>query len=216
MKQIKISLKQRGADVERILDTLGLNLTLIGQNYKTILLVDCQTDGSAADISLPLAAKMAAQGKKGVLIDANLLQSDLSTRFQYQAETGLVHYLGGLCAIEEALYETNVPGLSLIPAGYTVANSGLLLSSPQFRALVEDCAGKFDFVVLTAAPIDISEDAETVAALCDGALFIARHGMSHAKKIMLTKTRIQNASCGVIGCVVTDAPQPASYLATAK
>ena len=61
-----------------------------------------------------LAARVADRtGKRVLLVDADLRCSSLARRyrfdFQYAEAFGLAQYLAGMCALEDAVYSTNLP-----------------------------------------------------------------------------------------------------------
>lgn len=95
--------------------------------------------------------------KKAVLIDTDLrasgIQSDYRLRYSTQNHYGLSEYLSGICDMKDAIYRTNWPNTSIIPAGYEAPNPLQLLDTPAMEELIEQLAGQFDVVLIDTPPV---------------------------------------------------------------
>ena len=187
------------------LNTICSNLSFAGKNLKKIVFTSCAASDGKSFLTLQIAANMAKRGKRVVLIDADLRPSELVSRNHIslgENSQGLAHYLAGHCALEDTLYETDIPNAYLIPVGRTTSNPLPLLSSPDFQKLLEECAQKFDLVMIDAAPIGLVIDAAEIARFCDGAVFIARYRKTRARELALAKQQMEQANCPVVGCII--------------
>jgi len=66
--------------------------------------------------------------------------------------------------------------LTILTAGRSASNPLALLSSDNVRAAVKTAAERFDCVLLDTPPVGLLPDAQLVARLCDGVLFVIAAG----------------------------------------
>jgi Mrp family chromosome partitioning ATPase len=81
----------------------------------------CNAGGDEFDTVLNLARVFAVIGKSVLIVAADMRNASLADRFDIGCPDagvkGLAHLLSGDCAVEQAVCPTNIPNLSLIPAG---------------------------------------------------------------------------------------------------
>ena len=85
---------------------------------------------------------------------------------------GLAHFLAGQCDLNDVVYESDVYGMCLIPAGRDVVNPINLIDSSYFEQMLEALAQSFDMVIVDAPPVGMVIDAAEIAAFCDGSVLV--------------------------------------------
>jgi capsular exopolysaccharide synthesis family protein len=105
-----------------------------------------------------------------LLIDADLRRPSLHEIFGIANGPGLVD-IGRGAAIRPPYVEIS-SCLSLLTAGHAVANPLAILTSDQVRATVADAASRFDWVLIDTPPVGLLPDAQLIARLTDGVLFV--------------------------------------------
>ena len=105
-----------------------------------------------------------------LLIDADLRRPSLHEIFGIANGPGLVD-IGRGAAVRPPYVEIS-SCLSLLTAGHAVANPLAILTSDQVRATVADAASRFDWVLIDTPPVGLLPDAQLVARLTDGVLFV--------------------------------------------
>jgi capsular exopolysaccharide synthesis family protein len=68
--------------------------------------------------------------------------------------------------------------LSLLTAGRRLSSPLAMLTSDRMRALVDEAASQFDWVLLDTPPVGVLPDAQLVARLSQGVLFVIAAGMT--------------------------------------
>ena len=118
------------------MNTLCTNLFYCGENIRSVLLTSRYEQEGKSSIAMNVMRTLAGYGKRVVLVDADLRCSTLARRYRFsfaRRETfGLAQYLAGMCELEDAVYQTNLPGAYILPSGREVLNSMQLLSSPRY------------------------------------------------------------------------------------
>jgi Mrp family chromosome partitioning ATPase len=111
-----------------------------------------------------------------LLIDADLRRPSVHEVFGVENGPGLAD-IGRGAAVRPPYVELS-SCLSLLTAGHAVANPLAILTSDQVRALVADAASKFDWVLIDTPPVGLLPDAQLVARLTEGVLFVIAAGVT--------------------------------------
>ena len=149
---------------------------------------------------------LAGYGKRVVLVDADLRCSTLARRYRFSfahRETfGLAQYLAGMCELEDAVYQTNLPGAYILPAGREVLNSMQLLSSPRYGEMMQALRKNFDVVLVDSPPAGVIVDAVEIAKYCDGAIIVVAYNKGRRQDIGEVAASIAKTGCKVLGAVM--------------
>lgn len=152
MKELTIGhIPQFSFDVTESINQLRVNLGFCGSNVKNILITSSVPDEGKSFVIMSLWHQMAAVGAKVLLIDCDLRNSELRSRYQINGVDGMqgvAHYLAGKVELEEVIYQTNVPGGYMIPMISSVTNPPILLEGKRFGQMMEYAKDHFDYVLL--------------------------------------------------------------------
>lgn len=190
------------------MNTLWTNLSYSGSNMKTIAITSCRPDEGKTFVTLNLARTIAETGKRVLVIDADLRKSVITGRYRINSMSGdiwgLAHYLTGQCSIEQMLYETNIPNLSLILAGHEVINSFALLDTSFFSDLLRQLENNFDVVLLDTPPVGTIIDAAIIARHCDGTALVVKANTVSRKELLDAKMQVEKVGGRVLGAVLNN------------
>lgn len=197
-------LSYAGAEAVNILCT---NLSFSGESVKKIMFTSCHASEGKSFLCMNVMRTMAKLGKSVVLVDADLRRSVILQEYGVQfsggeKEEGLSHYLAGMAEENAVVYQTNIPGACLVPAGRNVSNSLPLLNSARFQKLLDDLAAKFDYVIIDAPPIGLVIDAAQIAKYCDGTVFVIGYNTVRRQELADAKEQIGQTGCPVLGTVL--------------
>lgn len=187
------------------LNTLTTNLSFAGNNVQKIMLTSCRPQEGKSFLSMNLMRTLAGVGKQVVLVDADLRRSLLSSRYGVQTSDqmlGLSHYLAGMCTVDDIVFKTNIKNAYMVMAGYDVANSLALLSTPRFARLLDVLAKEFDVVLVDAPPVGVIIDAAQIAKSCDGVLFVVSNDLIPRRELLEATRQIEKTGCPIVGAVL--------------
>jgi capsular exopolysaccharide synthesis family protein len=112
--------------------------------------------------------------RRVMLIDADLRRPGVHQVFRIPNEMGLGD---GLRDEATALRVTEVSErLTVLPAGRPDSNPTAGLTSDRMRAILQEAASRFDWVILDSPPIGLMADAKLMSSLVDGVLLIVGAG----------------------------------------
>ena len=155
-------------------------------------------------ISTNLATILAQSDKRVLIIDADLRRGYLHKYFNLDTQPGLTELLNGQQSLDTVIRPTEVPGLSVISRGKSPANPSELLSSNQFKNLLEQMSEKFDHVIIDTPPVLAVTDGIIISQYSGVNLVIARYAKTQMKELELTLNRFEQAGVKVNGFILND------------
>ena len=190
---------------EEALNTICTNLAFSGRNLRKIVFTsNLQSEGKSW-MAMHVLANLAQRGRKVVLVDADMRRSFLMQRYKMETDGeifGLAHYLTGQCELEDAIYETNLDGACVIPAGRDVTNPVSLVDTPFFKQMLDTLIEKFDMVIVDTPPIGMVIDAAEIAASCDGTVLVLDYNKTRIREIRECKRQMEQSGTPVLGCII--------------
>ena len=188
------------------INTLCTNLSFVGREKRVIMMTSTQAHEGKSFLTMNLLRGMAELGRKTVLVDCDLRKSQIVAKYGLRVSKGVgygtAHYLAGMCTLEEALYETNLPGAHMIPVGREVSNSLALLSTPRLGEMLAWLSEHFDLVLVDAPPVGVIIDAAQIARSCDGTIFAVRYNCTGRRELQDAQRQIANTGCEILGAVL--------------
>ena len=190
------------------INTLCTNLTFVGNEKRIIMVTSTQAHEGKSFLSMNIMRTLAQLGKKVVLVDCDFRKSQIAAKYGVRIQEGTgygtVHYLAGMCSLNDVIYETGIPGAYMVPVGREVSNSLALLSTPRLRQMLSAMEERFDFVIVDAPPVGVIIDAAEIAKSCDGVIFAVRYNMIGRRELLEAKNQIARTGCEVLGAVLND------------
>ncbi len=187
------------------LNTICSNLVFSGKNVRKIVITSCEPNDGKSFVAMQVVYNMAKRGKRVLLLDADLRLSVLNAHYNIQLigqGYGLAHLLSGQCQLEEAIYETNIPNVFLIPIGTDVQAPLSLIATPDFDNLIQAMGAAFDMVIIDAPPIGLVIDAAEIAKSCDGSLIVLEYAKTHRRALQEARQQMERTGTPVLGCIL--------------
>jgi len=150
--------------------------------------------------SLNLAIAMAMEGRRVILVDADLRRPSVHKTLGWEPSPGLTDVLVGSRELSEALRPFEAaPGLRILTAGAPPPNPAELLNSAPMEELLAQLAGDADMVILDCPPALAVSDALLLSAKTDGVLLIADISAARRAGLRYTKEQFDRARAHIIG-----------------
>jgi succinoglycan biosynthesis transport protein ExoP len=192
-----------------------------GRRPKVLLVTSPGPQEGKSTVSANLAVLLAQQGKRVLLVDADLRRSTLHRTLVQAHSDGLSTFLDGNDdpALAQEYAVSEVRGLFFIPAGPVVCNPSDLLGSDRFRQLVALWRERFDCIVIDSSPLLAVTDSVLLAPLVDQILLVGRYEVTETADLMrsyrLLEMRAPETPVGVVvnGIKHTKANEYYSYTA---
>lgn len=128
--------------------------------------------------SVNTAFIMAKQGKRVLLVDADMRRPSIHKAFGMRPEMGLSNVLSGLAKWKDALQPTMEASLSLLPAGPLPPHPSELLGSGQMQELIREWRNEYDHIIIDSPPVLSVTDAVLLAVQADMVTLVVRSGQT--------------------------------------
>ncbi len=203
MQEIELKTAELDFRSEEAFKTLRTNIEFSGADVRAICLTSCTPNEGKSSISFELAVSFAQNGKKVLLVDADLRKSVMRERHKRgKVRFGLSNYLVGKATLEEAMCVTDVDNLYMIFSGPVPPNPAELLGNTRFKEMMENARRKFDMIIVDTPPLGSVIDTAIVSKCCDGAIIVIESGVISYRFAKRVKEQLEVTGCRILGCVL--------------
>lgn len=155
-------------------------------------------------ISTNLATIFAQGNKRVLLIDADMRRGYMHKYFDVDVKPGLSELLSGQADLQKVLHKTQVANLDVITRGKSPTNPSEILSSNQFKELLEQLQSQYDHIIIDTPPVLAVTDGIIISQYTGVNLIVARYAKSQMKELELTVNRFEQAGVKVNGFILND------------
>ncbi len=151
-------------------------------------------------VSINLALSIANElDKKVLLIDADVEKPSISKQFGIKSSTGLIEYLeSDKITFSDILLKTDLPSLSLIPAGKRHKYSTELLSSQRMYLFADEVSRRYSdrIVIFDSPPLLVATQAQVLAELVGQVVLVI--GAEETPQSVVNDSIAKLANCDVV------------------
>lgn len=212
--------KSNGAESYRTLRA-HFQLTCMDKNIRTLMFTSVALQEGKSTVAVNLAISLAQNGKRVLLLDADLRKPSVHAMFGIEKEPGLTEILsghrpwrqtiktatdlalGGL-RIEELQAFFGLDHLHVITAGTLSSAPSELLNTERMKELLSELRAQYDVVLLDVPPILPIADALILGALVDGTLIVYEVGRVASGALKRVKNLLDNVEAKTIGIVLNN------------
>jgi tyrosine-protein kinase Etk/Wzc len=155
-------------------------------------------------VSVNLAAVLTGNDKKVLLIDGDLRRGHLHEYLGIERKNGLSEFISGEIPIGQALHQTTVKGLSMIPTGILPPNPAELLLHKRFSNCLSVLTPRYDHIIIDSPPILAATDATIIGQMVGGALMVLKAGEHPMREIEQAVKRMIQADVNLRGLLFND------------
>nr|WP_221437334.1 CpsD/CapB family tyrosine-protein kinase [Gracilibacillus halotolerans] len=182
----------------------NLQFSSVDGDLKSILLTSAGPSEGKSSTTANLAIVFAQQGKRVLLIDADMRKPTLHYTFRLDNRKGLSSVLVGEAALEDAVTPSDVSGLELLSCGPIPPNPSELLGSKSMENLHALATSQYDLVIFDTPPVLAVTDAQILANMCDGAIMVVRSNQTEYDEATKAKELLTVGKAKLLGAVLND------------
>jgi non-specific protein-tyrosine kinase len=149
---------------------------------------------------LNVAITAAQQGRRVVVVDANLRAPAIAERLGLDGAPGLREALAGAVALDRAVQPTELAGLQALTAG---APAGPAPLTAAIGALLRQLRERADLVLVDGPPWDGRADVVVLGAACDAAYLVAQEAEADGPRVKELLRAVAEQGARLAGCVLT-------------
>lgn len=189
----------------------GLQFSLATASSRSLMITSPSPSVGKSFISLNLAIVSAQAGSRVLLIDADMRKGKLRRQFNLpRKHKGLSDFLADGASLEDVLVSDERTGVNFIPTGSYPPNPADLLTSPTFRALMEDAPKHFDLVIVDCPPVLAVTDPGIVGQMTGMSLLVIKHLETTTAEVLSTQKILTNSGVALSGAIINQFDASAS------
>jgi non-specific protein-tyrosine kinase len=181
--------------------SLAANLQFAGSGIQTVGVTSPGAGEGKSTTIANLGIALAENGRRVVLVDADLRRPALHDLFGLPNREGLTN----LPLTEHAalpLQETGTPGLHLLASGPPPPNPLEVLGARRLEQVLSLLRAQADLVLVDTPPAAVLADAALLAPRLDGVLLVVSAGRTKRDLAKRAKEQLERAGSNVLGVVL--------------
>lgn len=188
----------------------------VDKDVKIIMNTSPEAADGKSFISSNLAVTYAQEGKKVLLIDADLRRGRLHTIFEVMnitsgGYTNLMLNFKENMSFDKYIFPTFDKNIDLLPTGPTPPNPVELLGSENNRRLLECLKKKYDLIIMDCAPIIGLSDSLVITTLSDINLITVSAKKTKMENLERTKKIFEQVNAKIDGVILNKVQTAGSH-----
>jgi capsular exopolysaccharide synthesis family protein len=182
----------------------NIQFSSVDHELKSLMVTSTGPSEGKSTTVANLAVVFAQQGKKVLLVDADMRKPTVHYTFNQINTTGLTSVLTKQLALEKAVRDTGEKNLFLLTSGPIPPNPAELLSSQAMVQFFEDAYDLFDMVLFDTPPLLAVTDAQILANKCEGTILVVSSGKTEKGALTKAKELLDTAQSKLLGVVLNN------------
>lgn len=155
-----------------------------------------------------LAISFAEAGYRTLLVDGDIRRGSLHAMFGAARRPGLLDCLATGLALSDALVDTGIPNLTLLPCGTRYRQGPEILAGPGLSRLMHEAKSSYDVVLVDTPPLGVGSDAMWESVATGSLAIVLRLNASDRKLTKAKLEMLERLPVQVLGTVLNDCPTP--------
>ena len=182
----------------------NINFSMPDKDLKTLLITSATPSEGKSTISSNVAVVFAQEGKKVLLVDADMRKPTVHHTFKLNNTLGLANLLTRQAVLEEVIQPTDLENLQVMTSGPIPPNPAELLTSQMMATIMETLAQAYDVVIFDAPPILSVTDAQILSNKCDGTILVVSSGTAEKVSVVKAKEALVASQANIVGVVLNN------------
>lgn len=189
----------------------NINFSMPEEDLKSILVTSSSPGEGKSTNAANIAVVFAQEGKKVLLVDADLRKPTLHYTFNLRNLIGFTHILVGRYNLLDVVQKSPIVGLDLLPSGPIPPNPSELLLSKNMDNFLIDSKKRYDIIIFDAPPLISVSDPQILGHKCDGTLLIVNSGISEKEDFLKSEEILLASKAKIIGAILNNYKMPKDY-----
>lgn len=180
----------------------NIQFSSVDQEIRTIMVTSSGPAEGKSTTVANLAVVFAQQGKRVLLVDADLRKPTSHYTFNVTNTFGFTSVLTKQMTLEQAIRNTEVENLDVLTSGPIPPNPAELLASKAMDQFFNEVQQQYDVVLFDTPPVIAVTDAQILANKCDGTILVVFSGKTEKDQLVKAKELLQSAKGKLLGVVL--------------
>jgi protein-tyrosine kinase len=180
----------------------NIQFSSIEKAYRTLIITSPGFGEGKTMTTANLGIVMAQQGKKILIVDADLRKPMMHYMFKTENTTGLTNVLIQQTSLQKAIRKTEIDQLDILPSGPIPLNPVELLSSGAMKEVMEQALEMYDVILFDSPPVNAGADTQILSNSSDGVVLVVNSGKTKKDKGLIALESLKSAKAKLIGVVL--------------
>nr|WP_318509307.1 CpsD/CapB family tyrosine-protein kinase [Bacillus sp. T3] len=182
----------------------NIQFSSVDEKVKSIMVTSAEPGDGKSTTAANLAITFAQQGKRVLMVDADMRKPTVHYTFQVQNIYGLTNVLTKTVPFEHAICVSDVENLEILTSGPIPPNPAELLASKAMLDFITTIERQYDMVIFDSPPVLAVADAQILANLCEGIIMVVSSGKTEIDAAAKAKEMLAGAKGKVLGAVLNN------------
>lgn len=169
---------------------------------RVVLVTSAESGEGKTTLAGQLAISLAQAGQRTLLIDGDLRRPRLQELFETPLQPGLTEVLLGEVALDAALRQTSIEGLSFLPAGEWDSDVVKALAGDALPETIARLREQFSLILIDSHPLLETTDSLLIGQHVDAALLSLLRDVSQVPRTQAAIQQLANMGIRLLGAVV--------------
>jgi capsular exopolysaccharide synthesis family protein len=183
---------------------VGINFATAPEHRRMLLVTSTTPQEGKSFVAANLAISKAQDGKKVLLVDADLRRPNVHKLFDLENKVGLSNILTTDTPMESAIRKASLDNLEIVTSGPVSPNPPEIFTSKAMKEFLKKLQGKYDTVIFDAPPAHNVPDALVLGNIIDSTLYVIQAHKASYKLISKTKDRLKENGVRIIGSILNN------------
>lgn len=180
----------------------NIQFASVDEEIHTLMVTSSLPGEGKSTTAANLAVVFAQQGKRVLLVDADLRKPTMHYTFRLMNTTGLTNVLTRQISLTKAIQPTEEEKLDILVSGPIPPNPAELLSSRAMKEFLSDAQNDYDLVIFDTPPVLAVTDAQVLGNLCNGIVLVVKSGSTEVELATKAKEALEATQGKVLGVVL--------------
>ena len=155
--------------------------------------------------AINLSYVLAENGKRVLLIDADLRIPSIAKKMDISGSPGLTNLLMDYDTHQMSLVKSELlDNWYILPAGDLPPNPSELLGSSRMESILQALSQRYDYIIVDLPPVNLVSDALAISSFISGMIVVVREDYTEKNELKNCFRLLNLSNVNVLGCVINE------------
>ncbi|MFS0904263.1 CpsD/CapB family tyrosine-protein kinase [Priestia aryabhattai] len=182
----------------------NIQFSSLDEDIRSLVMTSSGPGEGKSTTAANLAIVYAQQGKRVLLVDADLRKPTAHFSFRLENHIGFTNVLTKKTKLLDAVHQTDIPNLSVLTSGPIPPNPSELLASKNMDELLQTMHDNFDFILFDTPPTLAVTDAQILSNKAEATILVVSSGATDRNAAQKAKELLTNAKARLLGVILNN------------
>ncbi|MCZ8493378.1 CpsD/CapB family tyrosine-protein kinase [Priestia megaterium] len=184
----------------------NVQFSSLDQDIRSLAVTSSGPGEGKSTTAANLAIVYAQQGKRVLLVDADLRKPTAHFSFRLENYIGFTNVLTRKTELEQAVQDSQIPNLFVLTSGPIPPNPSELLASKNMDRVLQEMYDNFDFILFDTPPTLAVTDAQILSNKVEATILVVSSGKTDRVAAQKAKDLLNNANARLLGVILNNRP----------